>query len=152
MSRWHGRVVAAALVLAVAPLATPRPAAAGEHHIGQRLAVPAYFYPGGDGAALWRRLTGPGTGIAVANPFSGPGKTRDPNYGAAIAAAKAAGVTVLGYVPTGYLGTTGRATRLGDTAPAAWSAQVQQDIETWYRLHGGDGCATPPPALSTSER
>lgn len=139
MSRWHGRVLAAALVLAVAPLAAPAPAAARRSDIGQRLAVPAYFYPGGDGAALWRRMTGPGTGIAVANPFSGPGKTRDPNYAAAIAAAKAAGVTVLGYVPTGYLGTTGRATRLGQTTPTAWSAQVQQDIETWYRLYGGDG-------------
>ncbi|MFC0527742.1 spherulation-specific family 4 protein [Phytohabitans kaempferiae] len=143
MSRRHGRgrarLLAAALALVVAPLAMPAPAAATTGGVGQRLAVPAYFYPGGDGAALWQRLTAQGTGIAVANPFSGPGKTRDPGYAAAIAAAGAAGVTVLGYVPTGYLGTTGRATRLGETTPAAWSAQVQQDIETWYRLYGGDG-------------
>jgi chitodextrinase len=139
MSRRHGRVLAAALVLAVAPLTAPQPVSAGKDDTGQRLAIPAYFYPGGDGAALWQRLTGPGTGIAVANPFSGPGKTRDPNYATAIAAARAAGVTVLGYVPTGYLGTTGRTTRLGETTPAAWSAQVQQDVETWYRLYGGDG-------------
>ncbi|WP_203744753.1 spherulation-specific family 4 protein [Catellatospora bangladeshensis] len=105
----------------------------------QQLAVPAYFYPGGDGAALWQRLNTPGVGIAVANPFSGPGKTRDPNYAAAIAAAKAAGVRVFGYVATGYLGTTGRATRLNETTPAAWAAQVQQDVATWYRLYGADG-------------
>ncbi|WP_432989299.1 spherulation-specific family 4 protein [Dactylosporangium sp. CA-233914] len=155
MSDRHGRgrsrlrALAAALALMLAPI-VPAPAFAGgpttrtttsatADGVGQRLAVPAYFYPGGDGAALWQRLTGPGTGIAVANPFSGPGKTRDPLYAAAIAAARAGGVTVLGYVPTGYLGTTGRTTRLGQTTPAAWSAQVQQDIETWYRLYGGDG-------------
>ncbi|MFF5224964.1 spherulation-specific family 4 protein [Dactylosporangium sp. NPDC000521] len=159
MSDRHGRgrsrprALAAALALVVAPTLAPiapAPAFAGApttrtttsvtaDGVGQRLAVPAYFYPGGDGTALWQRLTGPGTGIVVANPFSGPGKTRDPRYAAAIAAARAGGVTVLGYVPTGYLGTTGRATRLGQTTPAAWSAQVQQDIETWYRLYGGDG-------------
>ncbi|GIG00451.1 spherulation-specific family 4 protein [Catellatospora citrea] len=109
--------------------------------IAQQLAVPAYFYPGGDGAALWQQLNTPGVGIAVANPFSGPGKTRDPNYAAAITAAKTAGVRVLGYVATGYLGTTGRATRLNETTPAAWAAQVQQDIATWYRLYGADGLA-----------
>ncbi len=144
MSSRHGRGRSRlrALAVAITLIMLPAPAVAGPtptNQIGQQLAVPAYFYPGGDGAAWWQQLTGPGTGIAVANPFSGPGKTRDPGYAAAISAARAKGVTVLGYVPTGYLGSTGRATRLGQSTPAAWSAQVQQDIETWYRLYGNDG-------------
>ncbi|MEV4416962.1 spherulation-specific family 4 protein [Catellatospora sp. NPDC049609] len=139
--RLHLRA-AAVLTALLATLAagTPAQATGGTHHgAAQQLAVPAYFYPGGDGAALWQQLNVPGVGIAVANPFSGPGKTRDPNYAAAISAAKAAGVRVLGYVATGYLGTTGRATRLNETTPAAWAAQVQQDVATWYRLYGADG-------------
>lgn len=107
----------------------------------QQLAVPAYFYPGGDGAALWDQLeeAGDDIGIVVVNPSSGPGSVRDANYAAAMSAADAAGVTVLGYVATGYLGTTGRATRLGETTPGAWFAQVQQDIARWYELYGDDG-------------
>lgn len=133
-------VIAGLLATAALPAATA-PAAAGvdttSATLGQQIAVPAYFYPAGDGGALWGRLND--AGIAVANPFSGPGKTRDPNYAVAIAAARDAGVTVLGYVATGYLGTTGRATRLGETTQLAWFSQVQQDIETWYRLYGTDG-------------
>ncbi|GIJ48224.1 hypothetical protein Val02_51100 [Virgisporangium aliadipatigenens] len=126
-------IIAAAMVAVLPAPAAPDAA------VGQQVAVPAYFYPGGDTAGLWERFSAPGTGIVVANPFSGPGKTRDPAYAAAISAARANGVRVLGYVPTGYLGTTGRQTRLGETTAAAWSAQVQQDVETWYRLYGGDG-------------
>ncbi|MFC7244117.1 spherulation-specific family 4 protein [Catellatospora aurea] len=138
--RLHLRAAAVLVtLLTAASAATPVQAAAPPDGIAQQLAVPAYFYPGGDGAALWQQLNTPGVGIAVANPFSGPGKTRDPNYAAAITAAKAAGVRVLGYVATGYLGSTGRATRLNETTPAAWAAQVQQDVATWYRLYGADG-------------
>ncbi|MEU8006403.1 spherulation-specific family 4 protein [Catellatospora sp. NPDC049111] len=139
--RLHLRAAAVLVtLLTAASAATPAQAAAAPPDgIAQQLAVPAYFYPGGDGAALWQRMNTPGVGIAVANPFSGPGKTRDANYAAAITAAKAAGVRVLGYVATGYLGSTGRATRLNETTPAAWAAQVQQDVATWYRLYGADG-------------
>lgn len=147
MLQRHGRgrlhlraaAVLVALLTAASAAAPAQAAGAPPDGIAQQLAVPAYFYPGGDGAALWQQLNNPGVGIAVANPFSGPGKTRDPNYAAAITAAKNAGVRALGYVATGYLGTTGRATRLNETNPAAWAAQVQQDVATWYRLYGADG-------------
>ncbi|GGP01677.1 hypothetical protein LDL08_01140 [Nonomuraea glycinis] len=102
---------------------------------GVSLAVPAYFAPG----ELWDRLADPGVGIVVANPFSGPGKDADPAYAQAISDARAAGVTVLGYVATGYLGSTGRATRLGETTPLAWLAQAQQDVARWYELYGAHG-------------
>ncbi|MFI6484710.1 spherulation-specific family 4 protein [Nonomuraea sp. NPDC050663] len=100
---------------------------------GQGIAVPAYFYPG----PLWDQLDQ--ASVVVANPFSGPGKDFDPNYAAAIRRARDKGVTVLGYVATGYLGSTGRATRLGETTDAAWLAQAQQDVATWYRLYGEHG-------------
>lgn len=139
--RLHLRAAAVLVtLLTAASAATPAQATGNPPDgIAQQLAVPAYFYPGGDGAALWQQMNTPGVGLAVANPFSGPGKTRDPNYAAAITAAKNAGVRVLGYVATGYLGSTGRATRLNETTPAAWAAQVQQDVATWYRLYGADG-------------
>ncbi|WP_204042364.1 spherulation-specific family 4 protein [Acrocarpospora phusangensis] len=100
--------------------------------VGQLLGVPAYFAP-----ATWGRLSGPG--IAVANPVSGPGRTVDAELAQAMRAAHERGVTVLGYVTTGYLGRTGRVTRFGETGRAAWLAQTQQEIAAWYRLYGEHG-------------
>ncbi|WP_155341521.1 spherulation-specific family 4 protein [Acrocarpospora corrugata] len=100
--------------------------------IGQLLGVPAYFAP-----ATWSRLTGPS--IAVANPVSGPGRTVDAELAAAMSAAHERGVTVLGYVTTGYLGRTGRVTRFGESDAAAWLTQTQQEIAAWYRLYGDHG-------------
>jgi chitodextrinase len=127
------RRLAAAVVLLLGTLTGT--AAASTPQAGLSLAVPAYFYPGD----LWRQLATPGVGIVVANPFSGPGKDFDPNYAQAISEARAAGITVLGYVATGYLGSTGRATRLGETTPLAWLAQSQQEVALWYELYGGYG-------------
>jgi chitodextrinase len=56
-----------------------------------------------------------------------------------IEAAVDAGITVLGYVDTGYFGTTGHQTRLGATDPDAWLAQAQQDVNAWYELYGDLG-------------
>src|SRR5262249_18553380 len=64
------------------------------------IAVPAYFPPGG----TWTQLStcAPAVGVAVLNPASGPGGAPDPSYSAAVQQAQAAGIAVLGYVPTGY--------------------------------------------------
>ncbi|MDI5971103.1 spherulation-specific family 4 protein [Streptomyces sp. SL13] len=124
---------ASALPSAGAPSAGPAPAAAGS----QQIAVPAYFDPG----QKWDTLTqGAGTvGLAVANPDSGPGQDFDSGYADAIRSAHDAGVKVLGYVDTGYFGTSGRETRSGQTSVSAWQTQVEQDVDTWYSLYGGDG-------------
>ncbi|MFB8380873.1 spherulation-specific family 4 protein [Streptomyces rubiginosohelvolus] len=132
--------------VAVAALAAPaagsppadgvRPASASAAALTQKVSVPAYFYPG----ATWDQLTGAGNrvGLAIANPYNGPG-TGDTQYTQAIQRARSAGITVIGYVATGYFGTTGITTRSGSTDPAEWMRQIKSDVDTWYRLYGSSG-------------
>jgi len=89
--------------------------------VAVQLAVPAYFYPGG----TWTTLSSGGVALAIANPASGPGATIDPNYTAAIGAARAAGVHIIGYVHTSY--------------GARPSADVEAEIRLWRDLYGVDG-------------
>jgi hypothetical protein len=134
---------AAALTLAAAPVtaaqATRSSADSGAGAGAQQLAVPAYFYPG----SYWTQLdqAAPTVGLAVANPDSGPGSAANPDYAAAIDAADGAGITVIGYVDTGYFGTTGRTTRGGQTSVAAWTSQIEADVNSWYSWYGDAGLA-----------
>ncbi|MFD7284604.1 spherulation-specific family 4 protein [Streptomyces sp. NPDC059863] len=129
---------AGALTLCAAPaIAAPEaPAGTATRAGSQKISVPAYFYPG----PLWDRLTqaGTGVGLAVANPYNGPGDGDD-QYTAAIKKADAAGISVIGYVATGYFGTTGMTTRSGSTDPDEWMRQIKSDVDVWYRLYGGAG-------------
>jgi len=88
---WRVRSWLALVVLLISGVAAQAAAA-------QTMAVPAYLYPG----PYWTQLdqAGSGVGVAVMNPDSGPGASRDPNYAAAVQSAEAAGVTVVGYVYT----------------------------------------------------
>ncbi|MFJ3493685.1 spherulation-specific family 4 protein [Streptomyces sp. NPDC086091] len=130
-------VTVTALPSAAAPsAAAPAVAAAAG---AQKVSVPSYFFPG----ATWDRLiqSGGTVGLTVANPNNGPhtdAPSRDA-YLATLRKADAAGVRVIGYVPTGYLGTTGMTTRTGSTDPTAWMTQIKADIDTWYSLYGGAG-------------
>lgn len=137
--RRRGSRASSAAVLAVAIVAVL--AASGTADASstiQQVAIPAYFDPAVQ-PALWDRVVAsPRGSIAVANPNSGPGAVADPAYLAVVARAHSAGVRVLGYVDTGFLGTTGRTTRSGSTSRADWAAQVEADVETWYRLYGAD--------------
>lgn len=96
---------------------------AGAAGTPQRIAVPSYFYPG----ALWGRLivAAPTVGLAIINPDSGPGAVPNADYVAQVAKARAAGITVLGYVYTGY----------GNRAQSA----VLADIGRYYSWYGVDG-------------
>lgn len=126
--------------VAVTLAAVPTAAVACRHHAAAtRLAVPAYFYPG----QYWTQLddAAPTAGLAVANPDSGPGSAANTDYATAISNAGRAGVTVIGYVDTGYFGTTGRTTRDGQTSTAAWTAQIESDVDSWYSWYGGAGLA-----------
>ncbi len=71
------------------------------------IVVPAYFYPSLGGSA-WDQLTvAAQSGVritAIVNPGSGPGTSQNADYVRAITAFRAAGGVVLGYVPSGYLG------------------------------------------------
>jgi Spherulation-specific family 4 len=132
-----GAALATALVTALggapAQAAGHRPAAATT----QQIAIPSYFYPG----SKWTQLdqSAPTTGIAVANPDSGPGQGFDSAYASAIQAAHNAGIKVIGYVDTGYFGTTGNETRSGQTSVSAWQSQVEGDVDSWYSMYGGYG-------------
>ncbi|MFB6983110.1 spherulation-specific family 4 protein [Streptomyces scopuliridis] len=129
---------AGALALSTVPaIATPEaPAASATRAGSQKVSVPAYFYPG----PLWDRLAqaGTGVGLAIANPSNGPGDGDD-QYTAAIKKADAAGISVIGYVSTGYLGTTGMTTRSGSSDPDEWMRQIKADVDAWYQLYGGAG-------------
>jgi len=140
--RAEAAVVAAAAALALtvfSALSGQADAAAGVQH----LAVPAYFDPSGSGSGFWTQIdqAGSGVGIAVANPSNGPGSAAQSGYASAVHAAAAAGVKVLGYVDTGYFGTTGRTTRGGQTTAAAWTAQINADVADWYAWYGSSGLA-----------
>jgi len=105
---------------------------------GQVIADPAYIDPTSD-MADWNTLIASPTaklGVVVANVLNGPGSTAVSGWTTAIDGAAASGKKVLGYVDTGYLGLTGRTTRLGSTAMADWVAQAEQDINAWYSLYG----------------
>ena len=90
---------------------------------GQKLAIPAYFTPGGD----WTRMVAAGGAVSlvVVNVNSGPGTQRVPAVATAVQQAQAAGQQVVGYVDTNY---AARAT-----------ADVLADIaayRTWYGVNG----------------
>jgi chitodextrinase len=137
------RTLAAAAALAATLLGVPlttSAAHASTQQTGQQMAVPAYIYPSGTGATQWSSIGSgaPTVGIAIANVSNGPGNSVDSNWATAIQNAHNAGVKVLGYVDTGYFGTTGRLTRLRDTSTAAWLAQIEIDVNAWYQLYGSN--------------
>ena len=66
------------------------------------LLVPAYQYPTTDGFWAGLEANSPPVKYLVANVASGPGNSPNSDYVTAIAAAQAAGITVLGYIYTGY--------------------------------------------------
>jgi hypothetical protein len=89
----------------------------------QSVAIPAYFYPSPDSNPWITAFAAqPGIGIMVANVDSGPGTTADANYATAIAQARAAGVTVFGYVYTDYAENS--------------LASVEANISLWKSLYG----------------
>jgi len=88
-----------------------------------KLLAPAYFYPSEAGAALWERMIKVGETeqlVVIANPNSGPGET-DATYQKTVTRASASGITVLGYIATGY----GRASM----------KQIKTNIEKWLQLY-----------------
>lgn len=89
--------------------------------------VPLYTYPGGTwDTVIETKNDHPDVPIvAIVNPASGPGGSRDSNYVSGIGELKAAGVIVLGYVSTAYT----------DRSLDA----VKGDIDRWDSLYDVDG-------------
>jgi Spherulation-specific family 4 len=82
----------------------------------QSVAIPAYFYPSAGGPWSSADAAAPGVGIMIANVDSGPGTAVNTDYVAAIAAARAVGIRVFGYVHTSYGAISARTVEAGITA------------------------------------
>jgi Spherulation-specific family 4 len=123
-----GRASAAATTVSVAP-AAPK--------VCQSVSVPAYFYPSAGG--LWGSAdaAAPGVGIMVANVANGPGTAVNSDYASAIAAARAAGVRVFGYVYTHY--------------GAISAGTVEASISAWKTLYGVTSIFVDEASTSSSE-
>jgi hypothetical protein len=90
----------------------------------QSVAVPAYFDPPSSG---WSALEhdDPPVRLIVVNPESGPGSAPRPSYLAAVRAAQAEGVTIVGYVDTGF----------ARRPLSALEAQIDE-YYSWYGVNG----------------
>ena len=89
-----------------------------------RLLVPAYIYPGGDGRQEWQRLFDAASKaeiVAIANPHSGPGDERKPEYDAIFSKASSLGITIVGYVSTDF-----------GNRP---QAEIKNEVDTWIRFY-----------------
>jgi hypothetical protein len=90
----------------------------------QRVGGPWYIYPTyatPGGAWQVAQAAAPYVSLLVANPASGPGNSQNPDYVTQIADATAAGVQVLGYVPTG--------------AAATPIGTVKGMVDSWYSFY-----------------
>lgn len=78
--------------------------------------------------------------ILIANVVNGPDSAVDASWTDVISRASASGKTVLGYVRTGYLGVSDQKflTRLGSGDLADWIAQIEEDVDMWYKLYGNN--------------
>ena len=88
---------------------------------GQQAIVPLYSYPP---SGFWSDVTAaaPQMGMIICNVDNGPGTGYESNFGAVFAAAAAAGIMCLGYVPTGY--------------GADSLASVEAQIDLWDTYYG----------------
>lgn len=103
----------------------------------QRLVVPAYFDPA-SGTEAWDRLLAAGSGTVatlVANVGGGPGEGVEPAWSEVLARAAAEGITVLGYVDTGYLGAT-EPDEDPDSSALRWLKRILADVDAWYARYG----------------
>jgi hypothetical protein len=90
----------------------------------QRLAVPAYFYPG----PSWTQSTAsqPVPRVMILDiSDTGAGTAPDPNYQAAVKMAQKAGIHILGYVSTDY-----------GLRPASQAEAEIRNYKSWYNVIG----------------
>jgi hypothetical protein len=116
--------------------------------LAQHIAIPAYIDVSlAAGPGTFRRLAEnvPTLDIAIVNgPFSHAPTPFDQRTANAIKALHDNGVTVLGYVDTGYFGFSingfaAHQTRGGSTATGAWTTQIEGDVADWHSLYGSYG-------------
>jgi len=124
----------AASVSAVKPTRTRTPTAtaagptATPSNLIQKLAIPSYVYPcTGTSGCYWDQLNNgaPTVGLAIINPNSGPGASKDQNYADQTVRTQAQGILVTGYVHTSY--------------GARAAAIVKSEVDLFYTWYGVDG-------------
>jgi hypothetical protein len=107
----------------------------------QQIAIASYIHPKGDEKAWDRLIAYPHNKLSVliANVVNGPDNKFNKDWDDTIAKAKGSGKTVIGYVRTGYLGVSKQKfkTRLGSTRLSDWVAQIEQDVNMWFKLYPG---------------
>jgi Spherulation-specific family 4 len=137
-------VVGATAVLLTVSTVGRDPFAAGS--IGPRLGVPAYWSPATAVGAEQFKLLADAAGtvnlVIINGPASAAPVPFDTPTADTIRRLRRAGVTVLGYVDSGYLGQTGLTTtrvRAGSTDIADWVSQIRGDVADWYELYGRYG-------------
>lgn len=119
--------------------ATTAPAPGGT--AGQQIALASNINPYADPDA-WKRLIGYDSSkisVLIADiQNAGVDSQVDINWKQLINAANSSGKRVIGYVDTGYLGASEDlfSTRLGSIDLADWVAQIESDVDEWYRLYG----------------
>lgn len=99
------------------------PAASATTGSEQRIAVPAYF----TSATSWTQLGAgsPTVGMAIINPNSGVGRTKQLSYVSRVASAHASGLRILGYVYSNY--------------GARSANSVTAEIANYFNWYGVDG-------------
>jgi spherulation-specific family 4 protein len=102
--------------------------AASTVHSG--VAIPLYSYPDSTWTTIAQTAkANPNVPIlAIINPNSGPGSSSDPTYVTSVQSLQSAGVTVLGYVATGYATSSYSST-------SNIESQVNQ-YNAWYHVNG----------------
>ena len=135
--------VAAAMLLTTAVVGSGSVAAGSG---GMVLGVPAYWSPATAGGAEEFSQLADAAGtvnlVIVNGPVSAAPVPFDAQTADTIKRLRRAGVTVLGYVDSGYLGRTGLTTtrvNAGSTDIADWVSQIRGDVADWYELYGWYG-------------
>jgi hypothetical protein len=103
-----------------------------------RVAVPAYIHPGAY-AGDWDAITATDAAtvaLVVANVADGPGSEHRDDWAGVIGRARRRGITVLGYVDTGYLGRASSPPL--DDREADWLGRIRADVDAWYEWYGDD--------------
>ena len=125
-TRKIGAVAIIFFFLSMAFVAAPHMGSASTTTTG--LIVPLYTYPTDSSwqTLIQQKLANPNVPVAaIVNPSSGPGSGQDPNFVSGINSLRSAGITVLGYVATGY----------GSNSISSVEAQIN-DYKQWYNVNG----------------
>jgi hypothetical protein len=129
-SKFHKKIVLtliSLLLLGVGSVPLASHVAASTSGSGTGIIIPLYIYPGSAwNTIIQSKQSNPTVPITVVvNPGNGPGSSKSATYASWIPKMQAAGITVIGYVPTSYA--------------ARSTSSIESNISTyksWYAVNG----------------